>query len=283
MTQTPIEYTCPFAGRVPTLREFRRIVYRHYRECGRDMPWRRTTDPYSVLVSEIMLQQTSVERVRGKYEEFLVAFPDFDALCQASLREVLRCWQGLGYNRRAVALARIAEAVVKQFGGELPRSPSVLVTFPGIGKATAGAICAFAYNLPTVFVETNIRRVFLHCFFPDRDELADSEIIPLVEETLDTDDPRTWYYALMDYGAMLKRTMSNPNRRSSRYRRQAPFEGSDRQTRGMVLRALVDGPLSEGALLELLGDRPGDVRGLLDALSREGLVGREGDVYLVPG
>jgi len=165
------------------------------------MPWRETSDPYRILVSEIMLQQTQVQRVETKYKEFIAAFPAFPSLARAPLREVLRVWQGMGYNRRAIALRKIAQRVVAEYDGGLPDSVATLRTFPGIGAATAGAIVAFAFNKPTVFLETNSRRVFLHVFFAGRQRVKDSDILPLVETTLDREKPRQWYYALMDYGA----------------------------------------------------------------------------------
>ena len=224
------------------MRKFREMIYGYYREHGRTMPWRLTHNPYHVLVSEIMLQQTQVQRVLEKYEPFLDAFPDFAALARAPLSEILAQWQGLGYNRRAIALSRISRMVLDNFHGVLPSSVDTLITFPGIGHATASAIAAFAFLTPAVFIETNIRRVYIHCFFGDRDHVRDDEILPLVETTLDVSNPREWYYGVMDYGVMLKKSLENPNRRSAHYQKQSPFEGSNRQIRGMILRALTHQP-----------------------------------------
>ncbi|HSQ93670.1 MAG TPA: A/G-specific adenine glycosylase, partial [Methanoregula sp.] len=183
----------PFLQHPRSVRKFRDLVLTHYRCHGRDLAWRRTTDPYHILVSEIMLQQTQVERVSRKYPEFIAAFPDFPTLAEAPLSDVLGIWQGMGYNRRAIALQKCARRVVEEFGGTLPQDPDILATFPGIGKATAASICAFAFNRPVVFIETNIRTVFIHYFFKDTNPVHDTAILPLVKKTVDRKNPRVWY------------------------------------------------------------------------------------------
>jgi A/G-specific adenine glycosylase len=262
---------------------FQNEVYGYYRAHGRDMPWRHTTDPYRILVSEIMLQQTQVERVVDKYSQFLAVFPDFDRLARADLRDVLAVWKGLGYNRRALALKSLAVAVVEKFGGRLPQDKILLTTLPGVGAATAGAILAYAFNIPTVFIETNIRRVFIHWFFADREGVRDADVAPLVEATLDWDNPREWYWALMDYGSMLGRTTENPNRRSAHYQRQPPFRGSDRQIRGAILGALIgESRLSADELSVQLSSDVERMGRVLEGLVKEGLV-RETDGYYSVG
>ena len=262
--------------------EFRQIIYRYYAEHRREMPWRVSRDPYHILVSEIMLQQTQVGRVLAKYELFISTFPDFDSVYQAPLQEILGVWQGLGYNRRAIALQKICRLVVAEYGGVLPSSAETLQTFPGIGPATAGAICAFAFNQPTVFIETNIRRVFIHFFFPNKKRVKDKEILPLVERTLDTGSPRRWYHALMDYGAMLKNEEHNPNRRSAHYNRQAPFQGSNREIRGLILKTLLEKPeLPEGELIRAVGKNPKRVRPIIAQLTKEGFLVRKGDLIRI--
>jgi A/G-specific adenine glycosylase len=261
---------------------FRRHLYRFFHEQGRQMPWRTTSDPYRILVSEIMLQQTRVERVVLKYEPFLNAFPDVWSLARAPLRDIMARWQGLGYNRRALALMGIARRLVAEFQGCLPASVETLRTFPGIGEATAGALAAFAFNQPAVFIETNIRRVFLHCFFPGQSGVRDREILPLVDQTLDRRQPRPWYYALMDYGAMLKRAAPNPNRRSAHHQRQAPFADSDRQIRGLILKALLKAPaLSPEALVQAVGKPPERTTGLILSLINEGFLEQEGGLLRI--
>jgi len=163
--------------------------------------------------------------------------------------------------------------VVSEYGGTLPRDPEVLATFPGIGPATASSICAFAFNLPVVFIETNIRRVFIHAFFPGEISVDDRAILPLVARALDRKNSREWYWALMDYGTTLKKTVPNPNRRSTAYVRQAPFTGSDRQIRGRILTMLVGrSGVFENQILADLGEDPTRVRRILAALETEGFL-----------
>ena len=252
---------------------FRELVYRFYRRHGRDLAWRKDITPYRIVISEIMLQQTQVERVNSAFPRFIEYFPDFESLAGATLEEVLREWQGLGYNRRARALKKIAETVESDFSGKLPRDERILETLPGIGKATAASIAVFAFNIPVAFIETNIRRVFLHCYFPGREGVKDREIFPLVLETIDQADPRTWFWALMDYGAYLGRKSGNPNRRSSHYRRQHAFSGSDRQVRGMILRILVGGgEMHPDELRARAGGDPERVSRLMKNLENEGFI-----------
>ena len=261
---------------------FQRTIWQYYKREGRDLPWRKTTDPYQILVSEIMLQQTQVERVIEKYEQFLSAFPDFPSLAQAPLKKVLSAWQGLGYNRRALALKYIAQDVMKTFHGIFPSSEEMLVKFPCIGKATAGAVAAFAFHKPSVFIETNIRRVFIHFFFRDKENVRDTDIFPLIEKTLDTSDPRQWYYALMDYGSMLAKQKQNPNRKSAHYQQQSPFKGSHRQLRGMVLRAIIAQPsVTESMLLKKLDKAPERVREALLQLQKEGFIQKKGRQFTI--
>lgn len=261
---------------------FQKEIYRYFREHGRVLPWRISHNPYHILVSEIMLQQTQVQRVLGKYELFLKKFPDFHSLALAPLRTILEEWNGLGYNRRAIALKNIAQIVVQEYCGILPCSVETLTTLPGIGKATAAAIAAFAFQKPTVFIETNIRRVFIHRFFSDRINIRDAEILPLVEKTLDISNPREWYYALMDYGVMLKDICENPNRKSAHYKKQSPFQGSGRQIRGRILRALTfQSPVSENEILQQLQLSPEKLNAALSQLLKEGFIRKEKNSFLI--
>jgi A/G-specific adenine glycosylase len=259
------------------INSFQQQIKRFYNENKRDMPWRDTDDPYYILVSEFMLQQTQAERVLLKYGPFITRFPDFQTLSRAGLKEVLAAWQGLGYNRRAINLKETAEEIISRYSGKVPESTEELIQLPGIGKATAGAILAFVFNKPSVFIETNIRRVFIHFFFQDKKDIQDKEIIPLVEKTLDHENPRHWYYALMDYGAMLKKQGSNPNRKSAHYSRQAPFEGSNRQARGAILRHLLNnGTMEEYELITLLGITPLRGEKIISDLEKDGFLYRCG-------
>jgi A/G-specific adenine glycosylase len=255
---------------------FQDMILSFYRAFGRDLPWRATKEPYHIVVSEIMLQQTQVERVITKYQEFIEAFPDFQALAGAELSRIFPVWQGMGYNRRAIALKEIAQRVIKDYDGVLPSEPEILCGFPGIGKATAASICVFAFNQPLVFIETNIRSLFIHFFFRGSEMVSDREILPLVEQTLYREDPLTWYSALMDFGVHLKKIHKNPGRKSSAYRRQAPFNGSTRQIRGMILRCLSRGAgLTAHAMQRELQVEKDLLESLLEALVKEGFIGEK--------
>lgn len=262
---------------------FQSIILGYFRRHGRDFPWRETADPYAILVSEVMLQQTQTSRVVPKYEEFLEAFPTVTDLAAASLADVLRHWQGLGYNRRAKYLKACAEAVAGEHDGEFPRSRDALMKLPGIGVYTSGAMCAFAFRQPVVFIDTNIRRVYLHFCFAETDGVHDREILPVLEETLFRPDPRTWYHALMDYGAMLGRSFPNANRRSVHYTRQSAFENSNRQIRGRILTALAGGPSPYQSLVEDLPFDRERVSDALDGLEAEGMIVRDASSVSLPG
>lgn len=256
---------------------FRSLIYGYYRAYGREFSWRKNITPYRVLVSEFMLQQTQVRRVEDYFGPFLERFPDFGILAAAPLREVLTRWQGLGYNRRAKHLWLAAEAVVDRFGGELPSEEEALRSLPGIGPYTAAAVRAFAFDLPAVVIDTNIRRIYIHFFFPEAEAVHDRDIVPLVEATMDTSSPREWYYALMDYGAVLAKWFPNPNRRSAHYAKQGPFENSNRQIRGKVLRWLTEhGNLEVAEGPRRLGVEAGRLQAVVDDLDKEGFLRREG-------
>ncbi len=266
-----------------TVRLFRKNVYDHYRTHGRDLPWRRTKDPYRILVSEVMLQQTQVERVIEKYPAFLAAYPDFSSLAGAPLPQLLGLWQGMGYNRRALLLRSLAQKVVGEHQGKLPADPEVLTGLPGIGPYTAGAVMAFAFNKPVVFLDTNIRRAYIDQFFAGREKVRDGEIAPLLRETLDEKNPRRWYNALMDYGAMLKRTKGNSNRRSAHYTRQGPFENSNRQVRGMIMKLLVnESALTAANIVKATGADAARVKRNLVDLEKEAFIKKRGRRYGIP-
>ncbi len=223
------------------IKDFKRVVQNFYKNVGRrHLPWRKTKIAYRIALSEIMLQQTQVDRVVPKYTAFLLQFPTVRELAEAPLGEVLRAWQGLGYNRRAKMLHHCAQVVVSVHGSRFPRTYEELVQLPGIGPYTAGAVMAFAYNKPVPIIETNIRTVFLHHFFSDKTDVSEKEILTLVEATLDLKNPREWYWALMDYGSYLKKEHGNPNSRSKVYVKQSVFQGSDRQIRGAILKCLAE-------------------------------------------
>jgi A/G-specific adenine glycosylase len=269
---------------------FRRTLRTFYKKNRRDLPWRRTTDPYKILVSEIMLQQTQVSRVIPKYDAWLARFPNFKKLAAASLSDVLLMWKGLGYNRRGLALHKIAQILIAE-KRPLPRTADALVTLPAIGPNTAGSIMAFAYNEPTIFIETNVRTVFIHHFWKasSRRKPTDKEILKLVTQTIDRKNPREWYYALMDYGTHLKKTVGNTSQRSAAYRTQTKFEGSNRQLRAALLFALQEKPRREAwlityisrALKRDIASAHSHIKTNLEALAKEGFIIRRGSLWQV--
>jgi len=254
---------------------FKETVWGYYHAHGRDLPWRVPEpngdfDPYKVMVSEVMLQQTQVNRVKTKYNEFLVRFPSVAALARSSFSEVLQVWTGLGYNRRAKFLLGAAVAVVTEHNGVFPTSAKELESLPGIGKNTAAAIRVYAFNKPDVFIETNIRTVFIHHFFAGKEAVGDKELLPLIEATVDQENPREWYWALMDYGTFIKASVGNVGRVSAHYKKQSKFEGSRRQLRARILRSLLDGPKQLDYFLLTYQDERLD--SVLSDLAGEGLI-----------
>lgn len=267
----------------PTVAAFQRFVRTYFKNYGRDFPWRRTKDPYKILVSEVMLQQTQTERVVVKYAEFLKAFPTWKALSDASPAEVVKVWMGLGYYRRAFNLHKAARSVCEDFGGKPPRSAEALKQLPGVGPYTAAAVAAFAFGEAAPMIETNIRTVYLHLFYPQASEVSDREILDKVAETMCRKDPRTWFYALMDIGVVLKKHTKGVNARSKHHVKQSRFQGSQRQVRAAVLKLVVSRARirRDEVLSTLVYEKKKVERALLD-LESEGLiaVGRSGRVSI---
>ncbi len=281
------------------LEGFRRRVFKEGERLYRDLPWRRVRDPYAVLVSEVMLQQTQVSRVDGRWQRWMERFPEPAVLADATSAEVLSEWQGLGYNRRALALHAAARELARL--ERFPREEAELLALPGVGKATAAGVRAFAFDLPGVYLETNVRTVFLHEFFPEAERVGDRALVPLVEATCPPEGapegrgPRSWYFALLDLGAELKRVLPNPSRRSATARRQSPFEGSRRQKRAELVRRLLEareaglgGLTLEDAALALArfeeahgrsAPPPGLAEELLAELAREGFCRERDGLY----
>ncbi|MBP9781313.1 A/G-specific adenine glycosylase [Candidatus Woesebacteria bacterium] len=251
------------------IESFQRYITQWYHQYGRrTLPWRLTTDPFKILVSELMLQQTQVSRVIPKYEAFLERFPGLIALKLSTLADVLILWQGLGYNRRAKYLWQLAQLVQT-----LPNSQAELEKLPGIGPYTANAICAFAFNQPVTMIETNIRSVFLYHFYPTDIKVSDGQLLPLITKTTNQRNAREWYWALMDYGSYLKTILPNPNRRSKQHTTQSKFEGSSRQVRGEIIRILTQKKLIDRTLLfETLTSNQLFFEKALHQLIEEGLV-----------
>lgn len=252
-------------------------VWAEYRRAARPMPWRQFPSAYWVFVSEVMLQQTQVPRVMQRFGSFVERFPSFDALAAADLADVLVAWQGLGYNRRARYLHDAARAVKARFGGTLPSDPHALTSLAGIGWNTAAAVVCYAFNQPVVFIETNVRRVFLHYLFPFAERVEDRVLQPHVEALLDRGNPREWYWALMDEGTRLAKTVPNPNRRSAHHARQAPFENSTRQLRGRIVRLLAErGQIAAEQIPTYAGASVERTTQALEGLERDGLCWKDG-------
>jgi A/G-specific adenine glycosylase len=235
-----------------------------------DLPWRKTTSAYRIMVSEIMLQQTQVHRVKEKYKSFLKEFPTVRALAAAPLSAVMREWSGLGYNRRGKYLHDAAKAIVGTYGGSIKKGTAGQL--PGIGPYTKAAIRTFAYNEPHMMIETNVRAAFIHHFFPGDKKVPDRALVVLIEDAAIGQDPRTWYWALMDYGAHVKRLHVNPTRRSASYVMQSKFIGSLREIRGAIIRVLGTGAHGDLALAHKLSFEEHRVREALMALKKDGLV-----------
>jgi len=254
-----------------------------YHEHGRhELPWRQTTDPYLILVSELMLQQTQVARVIPKYQTFITEFPTVKELAEAPLGDVLRLWQGLGYNRRAKYLHQAA-CIIHDTKMEWPRTVKELQQLPGVGPYTAAAICAFAYNQPAELVETNVRQVVIHHFFAGQKTVTEQAVQKRAQQLLPRDKARTWYAALMDYGSYLKQQYGNNTNKIKGYTKQSPFKDSNRSIRGAILRSLTDGQKTKQRLqTELAPIEPVRIATQLQALQAEGLVTKERRVWRLP-
>lgn len=250
---------------------FNEHIWEKARELYRSMPWRDDTRPYYVLVSELMLQQTQVDRVIPKFNAFIARFPDEKSLASAPLADVLTLWNGLGYNRRAKFLHESAKKIVTDFNGLFPQDHADILSLPGVGPGTAGAIMAYAFNQPVVFIETNVRTVYFHHFFDDGNKVSDAQLLPIIERTIDRDHPREFYWALMDYGTWLKRSGAGRIAQSVHYKKQSPLKGSVREVRGLIVKQLTSGDVPLADLQDKYTD---DERFTvaLDGLLADGLV-----------
>ena len=270
-------------GGAPDSAKFKEIVLSFFRRHGRDFPWRRTRDPYKILVSEIMLQQTQTERVVEKYRQFLKAFPNWRALSEATPAEVVKEWMGLGYYRRAFNLHKAAKSVVSDYRGRPPRTAEELRNLPGVGPYTAAAVAAFAFGEAVPMIETNIRTVYLHVYYPRSRGVSDKRILEKVAETLHVEDPRAWFYALMDLGAALKKRTKGINKRSKHHVKQSKFAGSQRQARAAVLKFLVTrSGARERDIVDALPYDVAKVERAIAELTTEGLIskGRAGRITI---
>jgi A/G-specific adenine glycosylase len=263
------------------MRTLRAKVLSWYAANGRDLPWRRTTDPYAVLVSEIMLQQTQVSRVLPKYEAFLARFPSLEALAAAPLTDALAIWQGLGYNSRAVRLRRCAQATVATADGKTARLPDGvegLQRLPGIGPYTARAVLIFAHNADLAAVDANVRRVLTHELrLPQDMRLSDLQAV--ADAALPPGRSRDWHNALMDYGAAV---LTSRVTGIAPLTRQTRFQGSHRMYRARVVRLLLEGDRTLAELAGLLDLAPAELAAIATELERDGLAARDGDRLRVP-
>jgi len=264
---------------------FQNKIWQFYKENERIFAWREHITPYNVVVSEIMLQQTQTIRVVDKFNEWIKKFPTWVDLAQATELQVLQAWQGLGYNRRGLALHKIAQIVVQDYDSKLPEDPAILIKFPHIGPNTAASICAFAFNHPVTFIETNIRTVFSHEFFPGKTEISDHDLLLLIKQTVDKKNPRAWYYALMDYGNYLKKSLKNINSASKHYTKQSRFKGSKREVRGQIVKLLTEKNMPEQELLEkissCLAHNKNDASVVIEDLIKEKIIKRKKDLLFL--
>ena len=264
------------------IHDFKETVWGHYNSQGRLLPWRQAVEDenfgYHVLVSELMLQQTQVNRVIEKYDNWLARFPTINAVAAADLEDVLTLWVGLGYNRRAKYLLESCKIISKKYSGVIPKQVDELVQLPGIGRNTASAIAVYAYNVPLSFIETNIRTVFIYHFFSDKDHVSDTELMPIISATVDIHNPREWYWALMDYGTFLKNKVGNFSKKSAHYKKQSKFEGSRRQLRAKIVRELIGKTMSRNELIELCSNDT-RINEVLNELISEKIINKTGVKY----
>ncbi len=253
-------------------------IITYYKKNKRKMAWRDISNPYKIFVSEMMLQQTQVERVKIKYAEFIKKFPTPQSVAQSDKIEILKVWQGLGYNRRALFIKKACEEIISKHNGKFPKDFITLQTLPGIGPSTAGAICAFAYNQSVLFIETNVRAVILYFFFKNKEKVSDKEILSVLEKITPKDmDSRDWYYALYDYGTYLKKILGKKkttlHKQSKHYNKQSKFEGSFRQKRAGVLRLkLEDSNITDSEILKKLSLSPQELEDVFESLDKDGLI-----------
>lgn len=265
---------------------FKNTVMEYYGEYGRhDLPWRKKQSPYYVLVSEIMLQQTQVDRVVPFFKTWMKTFPNLKKLANAKQSDVLRLWKGLGYNSRALRLQKCAQEIVKTHNGKIPSDYKKLIALPGIGPYTAGAIMNFAFNIWTPIIETNIRRVFIHHFFKDLKDITDNEILDFVKDVGYYDEPCIWMAALMDYGSTLPKIIKhNPNTQSKHYTKQSKFAGSNRQIRGQILEILLNEKnhkISQQKLFKKLGSEYNRYEKILEKMSDEGFLEQQKNGFIL--
>ena len=266
-----------------TISKFQKLILTWHKKNKRDMPWRNTKDPYKILVSEVMLQQTQVARVLPKYKEFLKEFPTLTSLAQASDKKLLHVWAGLGYWKRALSLKKTAQIILKEYHGKFPKKPELLKKLPGIGPYTAGAVACFAFLNKDAFLDTNIRRVYLYFFFSEKNNISDRNILTIAKKSVWKKNSREWHYALLDYGAVILKD-KKINKQSKHYTKQSKFEGSLRFFRTKIIRFLLDQPKQTAAIkkIERLlkeSKSPYASTKILSGLEKDGLIKKKRNSY----
>lgn len=259
------------------IQEFQKKVFSFYKKHGRELPWRQTTDPYKILTSELMLQQTQVNRVVPYYEKWIARWPTVGALASASRAEVLSAWMGLGYNTRAVNLHKAVQKIVTEFDGDVAEAMRQYNEIPGVGRYTSQAVLIFSTNADLVTVDTNIRRIFISEFHLSQD-ISDRELWEYAEMCLPHGKSRQWHNALMDYGA-LHQTVKKTGIRSKSP--QSKFEGSNRQIRAAILRILLCDPSSFENIRRALGVEQMRLRKILGKMVDEELLTMHNKRYQV--
>jgi A/G-specific adenine glycosylase len=259
---------------------FQEKIFTWYRKNKRDLPWRKTRDPYKILISEVMSQQTQIIRVIPKYEAWLERFPSISSLATASVKEVLKYWSGLGYNRRALNLQKAAQVIVKEYGGVFPKEIEELVKLPGLGKYTASAVACFAFDAQIPIIDTNIRKVITHEFF--QGELPQEKVVEQVaRQILPNDQAYEWNQALMDYTSLALKDKKIP------IAKQSHFLSSNRYYRGQTIKLLLEIPLiSISSLWDFFDERNPIERGRLEevllSMQKDGLITINNDNVSLP-
>jgi A/G-specific adenine glycosylase len=257
------------------IKRFQKKVFSFYEKNKRDLPWRKTTDPYKILLSELMLQQTQVKRVILYYEKWIARWPTIDALASASRSEVLQMWMGLGYNTRAMNLHTTARKIVATFDSDVLQAMKQYKELPGIGKYTSHAIQIFSTNADLITVDTNIRRILISEFkLPTK--IADKELWLLAEKCLPLGKSRDWHNALMDYGAL---HMTSQKTGIKPKTQQTQFEGSNRQIRAQILRCLLQKSMSFSELEKTVGIEKTRLGAILDKMMNEKIIENKNKTY----
>jgi len=275
---------------IPTKRmdEFQRFIFSWWKTNRRDLPWRRTNDPYKILVSEVMLQQTQVLRVLPKYREFIERYPTVYDLAKASPGDVLRIWKGMGYNRRALYLYKTAQEVVRIYHGIFPKDEESLTKLPGLGIYTARAIMVSAYRQNVAMVDTNIRQIITHFFFRDKPQKP-AVIQAAADQLVPVGKSWEWHQALMDFGSSKLKKIHPPMRRIGRTaekKKSIPFKESNRFYRGRIIDILRQDKIGEDQLITNLIKKYGKPRqflqSIIGSLIKDGLVVKKGKSLYLP-